>query len=144
MNRLKMLQSKISLLLTALVLMVGFVITYNLSSPVLAENEAQTACSGIEAAGGSCGGGESEVDSVIQTAIEILLFIVGVASVIALIVGGLRYITSGGDQTAVAGAKNTIMYAIVGLIVAVLAYAAVQYVFDALGGSSGGGTPLVQ
>lgn len=59
---------------------------------------------------------------------SILLFIVGAVAVIMLIFGGIRYIVSGGDQANVTAAKNTILYAIIGIIVALLAYAAVKFV----------------
>lgn len=72
------------------------------------------------------------IEGIIENVINILLFIVGAAAVIMLIIGGIRYVVSAGDQQAVANAKNTILYAIVGIIVAVLAFAAVQYVFDAV------------
>lgn len=108
------------------------------SATVLAQ-DAETACQGIEAAGGNCGGGDAEVKNVIQGVIEVLLYIVGVAAVIALIIGGIRYAVSGGDQQAIASAKNTVIYSIVGLIVAVLAYALVNYVFGELGGAEGSG-----
>ena len=45
-----------------------------------------------------------------------------------LIIGGIRYTVSGGDSGAVTSAKNTILYAVVGIIVAVLAYAIVNFV----------------
>jgi len=90
---------------------------------------------GIGATADAAGATSTDLPSVINSAINVLLFIVGVAAVVMLIVGGIRYIASGGDQTAVAGAKNTIIYSIVGIIVAVLAYAAVNFVFTTLGGS---------
>lgn len=65
---------------------------------------------------------------VFRTITNVLLFIIGAISVIMLIIGGLRYTVSGGDSSAVTGAKNTILYAIVGIIVAVLAYAIVNFV----------------
>jgi len=61
-----------------------------------------------------------------------MLFIVGALSVLMLIIGGLRYVVSGGNASSVAGAKNTVLYAIVGLIVALLAYAAINFVLTAL------------
>lgn len=69
---------------------------------------------------------------IFQTVVNILLFIVGAIAVIMLIVGGIRYVVSGGDQSAVTGAKNTILYAIVGIVVAFLAYAAVNFVITQL------------
>lgn len=69
---------------------------------------------------------------VFVTVTNILLFIIGAIAVIMLIVGGIRYVLSSGDQTAVANAKNTILYAIIGIIVAFLAYAAVGFVTSQL------------
>lgn len=62
------------------------------------------------------------------TITNILLFIIGAIAVIMLIVGGIRYVVSSGDQTAVTNAKNTILYAIIGIVVAFLAFAAVNFV----------------
>ncbi len=69
---------------------------------------------------------------IFETVTNILLFLVGAVSVIMLIIGGIRYVVSGGDQSAVTSAKNTILYAIVGIVVAFLAYAAVQFVTQTL------------
>jgi hypothetical protein len=49
-----------------------------------------------------------------------------------LIIGGFRYVVSGGDSTAVQGAKNTILYALVGIVVAFLAFAAVNFITEQL------------
>ncbi len=59
---------------------------------------------------------------------SVLLFIVGAIAVIMIVIGGLRYVISGGDASQVQAAKNTILYALVGVIVAILAYAAVNFV----------------
>jgi hypothetical protein len=74
-----------------------------------------------------------------RTITNVLLFLIGAISVIMLIVGGLRYVISGGDSTAVTNAKNTILYAIVGIVVAILAYAVVTFVITSFSGSGGGG-----
>jgi hypothetical protein len=71
-------------------------------------------------------------NSIFKTVTNILLFLVGAISVIMLIIGGIRYVVSAGDQTQVTAAKNTILYAIVGIIVAFLAYAAVNFVTKSL------------
>ncbi len=63
-----------------------------------------------------------------QTITDVLLFVIGAVAVIMLIVGGIRYTVSGGDSNAITSAKNTILYAIVGIIVAILAYAVVHWV----------------
>ncbi|HAC56372.1 TPA: hypothetical protein DCF80_02630 [Candidatus Saccharibacteria bacterium] len=78
-------------------------------------------------------GGEG---SIFGRVTNILLFLVGAISVIMLIIGGIRYVISGGDQAQVTSAKNTILYAIVGIVVAFLAYAAVNFVTQALSGAT--------
>jgi hypothetical protein len=67
-------------------------------------------------------------DGIFKTITNVLLFIIGAISVIMLIIGGIRYVVSGGDSGAVTSAKNTILYAIVGIVVAILAYALVNFV----------------
>lgn len=71
-------------------------------------------------------------ESIFKSITNILLFLIGAISVIMLIIGGIRYVISGGDQNQVTGAKNTILYAIIGIVVAFLAYAAVNFVTGAL------------
>lgn len=65
---------------------------------------------------------------VFQQITTVMLFLVGAISVIMLIIGGIRYVVSGGDSTAVQNAKNTILYAIVGIVVSLLAFAVVNFV----------------
>jgi hypothetical protein len=65
--------------------------------------------------------------------INTALFIIGALSVLMLIYGGIRYTISAGDSKHVEAAKNTIMYAIIGIVVAVLAYAIVNFVITRLG-----------
>ena len=63
---------------------------------------------------------------------NVILLIVGIVSVVMLIYGGLRYILSGGDSKKVTDAKNTILYAIIGLIISLLAYAIVNFVLSSV------------
>ena len=70
-------------------------------------------------------------NGIFRTVVNVLLFIVGAISVIMLIWGGIRYTTSGGNANSVTAAKNTIMYAIIGLVVAIFAYAIVNWVVGA-------------
>lgn len=77
---------------------------------------------------------------VFTTISNVLLFIVGAIAVIMLIIGGLRYVVSGGDASQVQAAKNTILYALIGVIIAILAYAAVNFVVSTfIDGGEGGG-----
>lgn len=71
-------------------------------------------------------------DSLFTKVVNIMLFLVGAIAVIMLIYGGIRYVTSGGAQDQVTAAKSTIMYAIVGIVVAILAYAVVNFVVNGL------------
>lgn len=59
---------------------------------------------------------------------NVMLYVIGAISVIMLIIGGIRYVLSGGDSGAVTNAKNTILYAVVGIIVSILAYSIVNFV----------------
>ena len=57
-----------------------------------------------------------------------LLFLVGALSTVMIIVGGIFYVISNGDSGKIARAKNTITYAVVGLVVAFVAFAIVNWV----------------
>ena len=61
-----------------------------------------------------------------------ILYIVGIVAVIMLIIGGIKYVISGGDSKKVTDAKNTVLYAIIGLIIAFLAFAIVNFVISSL------------
>lgn len=69
---------------------------------------------------------------VFTTITNVMLFLVGAISVIMLVVGGIRYVVSGGDSSAVQSAKSTILYAIVGIVISLIAYAVVRFVITNL------------
>ena len=73
-----------------------------------------------------------------KTITNVLLFVIGAVSVIMLIIGGFRYTVSQGDSSALTSAKNTILYAVIGIVVAILAYGIVNFVIGnfTAGGSS--------
>ena len=75
-------------------------------------------------------GAEDSVNTIITTVINIFSLVVGFVSVIMIIVGGFKYITSGGNEGSVSGAKNTILFAIVGLVIVALAQVIVQFVLS--------------
>jgi len=81
--------------------------------------------------------GEGGQGGIFRTITNVLLFLIGAISVIMLIIGGIRYVVSGGDSTAVQNAKNTILYAIVGVVVAILAYAVVNFVITSFSNNGG-------
>lgn len=66
--------------------------------------------------------------NVIEIVTNVLLFIIGAVAVIMIIIGGFRYVTSNGDSSQLTAAKNTILYSVVGLIVALLAFAIVRFI----------------
>jgi len=70
----------------------------------------------------------SNFENLLKKIINIFSAIVGVIAVIMIIIGGLRYITSGGDSSHVSTAKTTIIYALVGLIIVALAQLIVHFV----------------
>ncbi len=80
-----------------------------------------------------CKGTSDSVQPLIKTVVNTLLFFVGIVSVIVIIIGGIMYTVSTGDQSNVTKAKNTITYALVGLVVAFLAYAIVNWVLHIFG-----------
>ena len=75
-----------------------------------------------------CKNKDEDASSLIGTIINVLLFLVGTLSVIMIIVSGIFYDTSSGDSSKVARAKNTLLYSVVGLVVAFIAFAVVNWV----------------
>ena len=71
-------------------------------------------------------------DGLIKTVVNVLLWAVGILSVIMIIFSGLRYITSAGDASKTKSAQSTLIYSVVGLIVAIMAYAIVNMVTNRL------------
>jgi hypothetical protein len=60
-----------------------------------------------------------------------LLFLLGAVAVVMIVIGGMKYTTSNGDSAAITSAKNTILYSVVGLVIAIMAYAIVNFVVAA-------------
>jgi hypothetical protein cdiviTM7_00617 len=71
-------------------------------------------------------------DGLIKTVVNILLWAVGILSVIMIIFSGFRYITSSGDASKTKSAQSTLIYSVVGLIVAIMAWAIVNMVIKRL------------
>ncbi|MBQ9180781.1 hypothetical protein IJ135_01650 [Candidatus Saccharibacteria bacterium] len=87
------------------------------------------------AAAAQCDGCPSDLfgyTGVFRQVTNVILYIVGIIAVIMLIIGGIRYVVSGGDSKKVTDAKNTVLYAIIGLIICFLAFAIVNFVINAL------------
>jgi hypothetical protein len=86
------------------------------------------------------GNPQKGLESIIASAVNILTVIVGIVAVVMIIIGGFKYITSGGDAGGVTSAKNTIIYAIVGLVVVALAQFIVRFVLNRAGDAIDGKT----
>lgn len=67
-----------------------------------------------------------------KTIANILIFLTGAIAVIVIIFGGLRYVVSTGDAARIKQAKDTILYGVIGLVIAILAYALVNFVVTTL------------
>ena len=95
-----------------------------------ASNNTGALCSGatLSVSGGSCVDTSGNINKIITWVLNIFSIIVGIAAVIMIVVGGLKYTISGGDSTRVSGAKDTILFAIVGLVVVALAQIIVHFV----------------
>lgn len=76
---------------------------------------------------------ESRLERIIRTVVNLFSIIVGVVAVVMVIVSGLKYVTSAGDSASVNSAKNTLLYAVVGLIVVALAQIIVRFVLAKVG-----------
>ena len=100
-------------------------------APAVSAEGNLTLNSGVDSAQGEgVGQVSTDPESLVKKFVNIFLFAVGALSVIMLIWGGIRYTTSAGDSNKVQAAKNTVLYAIVGLVIAILAYAIVNMVID--------------
>ncbi len=80
------------------------------------------------------GGGETELQGNVKNILNTVYFWVAIIAVIVIIIGGVKYMTSQGDAGKVKSAKDTIMYAIIGLIVTLLAFAITNFILRSVGG----------
>ena len=91
------------------------------------------ACSAVnvldQSASQTCNGnGESALSRILKLVLNVLSFIVGAAAVIMIILGGFKFVTSNGDSNNVASARNSILYAVIGLVIVAAAQVLVHFV----------------
>lgn len=105
--------------------------------PQTADAQAVGKKQACEATGGTWANGgcnkkvaEDTLNRTIKNVVNIFSLIVGIVAVIMIIVGGFKYVTSNGDSSQITSAKNTIIYAIVGLLVVAVSQAIVRFVLD--------------
>ena len=110
--------------------LVLFTFIFAVPATVYAVDSKAAACEAIGLGGGNnCDTpkGSPSVENTVKAAISILSLIVGIAALIMVIIGGFNYITSGGDSNKTSTAKNTILYAVIGLVIASLAQFIVRF-----------------
>lgn len=126
----------IQLTLATIFMVTAFSFAPLATTSVGAVNVFEKGCPGGNAPSGTSAGGaaicgatnKDDVPSIIETVINTILVVLGMIAVIMIVIGGIRYTTSNGDAGSTKAAKDTILYAVVGLVVAILAYAIVNFV----------------
>ena len=142
---------KIIIFLSAVFL--GAIMSFSLLTPAFADDKQNTegydACEYVLEGGsvppGFCDRERNQSDAidVVKNVLNTVYFWIGILAVVFIIIGGYNYTMSQGDPGKVAKAKSTILYAIIGLVIALMAFAITSFVLSALNGSTGGdpGTP---
>ncbi|MCA9334748.1 hypothetical protein KC953_01245 [Candidatus Saccharibacteria bacterium] len=127
---------KITSAVVSVMMMFGLV-----ASPVVPVGAVQD-CSGLSPAeqakcgASTTGDDQTTFQDYIKTIVNILLFLLGAIAVIMIIIGGIRYATSNGEAQQIKSAKDTILYSVIGLVVAILSYAIVNFIIDSFSGSN--------
>ncbi|MBI2798402.1 hypothetical protein HYX70_03880 [Candidatus Saccharibacteria bacterium] len=104
-----------------------------LAFPAITYAGASCDIAGGVSAGASCAQGSAPGGTLpgrIAAVTNTLLIIIGAAAVIMIVIGGLKYVLSQGDENGLRSAKDTIIYAVVGLVVALLAFVIVNFVLS--------------
>ena len=122
-------------LTTSLLLAVG-VFTFAAAPTVAAVDVFNKACeadatSKAAICGEATKKGSTGFNAIIKNVINTILMVLGMIAVIMIIAGGIRYTTSNGDSNQTKAAKDTILYSVVGLVIAILAFAIVNFVLEA-------------
>jgi cytochrome bd-type quinol oxidase subunit 2 len=114
----------------------------NLAS-LIGSQSVNEACQGVDLSntGGCPTTSGDSIDHILSIILNILSVMVGIVAVIMIIVGGLKFITSGGEASKAAAARNTLIYAIVGILVAVLAQVLVHFVLNKAENAAGTAPP---
>jgi beta-lactamase regulating signal transducer with metallopeptidase domain len=133
---------KIRLLLLSLSTVLSFAVPALVTSSAYATfnstNISNNLCSGSNgdlaanaaAPANECIAAGNTANNLVATIINIISVVVGIVAVIMIIYAGFRYVTSGGKDDSVKGAKNTILYAVIGLVVVALAQIIVHFVLS--------------
>lgn len=129
----KFLQTSLYTLMITPVMLLSF---QGVASAGLFDGAKDEACKGATVtASGDCEAGTAAggIEKTIKDIINLISIIVGIVAVIMLIINGFRLVTSGGDSNTVSSARSGIIYALVGLIIVVLAQVIVKFVLTKAG-----------
>lgn len=110
------------------------------TSYALFESSQKEACQGLDVGGSAaneCASGGTRFQSVLRVIINIFSAIVGIIAVIMLIVAGMKFITAGGESAAVAAARSTLLYAVIGLFIVAIAQVLAHFVLSVGSGNLG-------
>lgn len=127
---------KLEYSLAALILVFCFSFTFLAPTAYagLFDGAKEQACAGVQlsaGAGPNCSDGDAtKLSTTIKAAINLISVVVGIIAVIMIIIGGIRFILSDGDSAKVSTARNTIIYALVGLILVAFAQIIVKFVLN--------------
>ncbi len=123
------------LMLLTIIISLTFISANNslaLSCSVNLKPSSKLALQGATELGGSCSGKTiTAPGGLVTTIVNIITYVAGVIVIFMIIFAGFRYITSTGDANKVNSAKNTLLYAIVGIIIIVMAQVIVHYIINA-------------
>lgn len=109
----------------------GLSLTMPLRTVAAGSAAANEACQGVNLlSSGGCGDNGQQLSNVLHTIINIFSAVVGIVAVIMIIVAGLQFITSNGNPQNVSKARTSLIYALIGIVVVVLAQTIVHFVFD--------------
>lgn len=97
---------------------------------------ANNAASYIQSGGSANNQNTTDLMGVVKTIINVIIGVVGLVAVVMVIIGGIGFTTSQGDANKVTKARNTLLYGIVGLVVAILAFAIVNFVLSNVFGTT--------
>ncbi|AJA06268.1 membrane protein [Candidatus Nanosynbacter lyticus] len=120
----------ITKILTVCMVMIGM---FSAFAPVVSAGNGIDICAGDGSGSVYCNNksdGEGKVNGIIGSIVQVLLTAVGVISVIMIVIGGIMFATSSGDAQKTAKARNTILYAVIGLVVSIFAAAIVNFAFS--------------
>ncbi len=122
---------KINILLSTTLALIMLVLPITSASAQLFQGSKSEACQGATLDdSGNCSltSNNNSVNNVVANGINIFSLVIGVIAVIMIMIGGLRYITSSGDPASTKSARDTILYAVIGLVVVALAQIIVRFV----------------